>query len=130
MVFFERIKQLLKIVVPSYKTKEMAYLITLTGLLVVRTYLSIWLADVNGQIVRSIVNRSLSDFLKRVYLFYPDDIFIDICSDAVFYPLFRSKFRNGIFLKVACNGIQRATYRIFPWQVFAKNVLLQSKITF
>lgn len=47
-VFFERIKCLLKIAVPSYKSREAVYLVILTGLLVIRTYMSIWLADVNG----------------------------------------------------------------------------------
>ncbi len=47
-MFFERIKKLLKIAIPSWKTKEVLYIIVLSGLLVVRTYLSIWLADVNG----------------------------------------------------------------------------------
>ena len=61
-----RIKELIKIVVPSYKTKEAFYLVILTGLLVMRTYLSIWLADVNGQVVKAIVNRNFSEFLKRV----------------------------------------------------------------
>ncbi len=65
-VFFERIKKLLKIAIPSYSSKEAAYLVVLTGLLVVRTYLSIWLADVNGQIVKAIVNRNVNDFIKRV----------------------------------------------------------------
>lgn len=65
-VFFERIKKLLKIAIPSYNTKEAAYIVILTALLVVRTYLSIWLADVNGQIVKAIVNRSVNDFIKRV----------------------------------------------------------------
>ena len=44
----------------------MLYIVVLSGLLVVRTYLSIWLADVNGQIVKAIVNKSLSEFLRRV----------------------------------------------------------------
>ena len=39
---------LLKIAIPSYKSREAVYLIILTGLLVIRTYMSIWLADVNG----------------------------------------------------------------------------------
>ena len=52
--------------VPSYNTKEAFYLVILTGLLVMRTYLSIWLADVNGQVVKAIVNRNFSEFLKRV----------------------------------------------------------------
>lgn len=65
-IFFERIQKLIKIVVPSYKCKEAQFIVVLTFLLVVRTYMSIWLADVNGQIVKSIVNRSLPDFLKKV----------------------------------------------------------------
>jgi ATP-binding cassette subfamily D (ALD) protein 3 len=47
-VFIERIKELLQIAIPHYKTKEVLYIAVLTGLLVVRTYMSIWLADVNG----------------------------------------------------------------------------------
>jgi ABC-type uncharacterized transport system fused permease/ATPase subunit len=62
----ERIKKLLKIAVPNYKTKEALYLLILTGLLVVRTYMSIWLADVNGRIVQAIVHRNLNQFLRRV----------------------------------------------------------------
>ena len=69
-MFLARIKELLKIAVPSYKTKEFVYLVVLTGLLVVRTYLSIWLADVNGQVVKAIVNRNFSEFLKRVSTSY------------------------------------------------------------
>jgi ATP-binding cassette, subfamily D (ALD), member 3 len=44
----------------------MFYIIVLSGLLVVRTYLSIWLADVNGQIVKSIVSQDFNQFLRRV----------------------------------------------------------------
>jgi hypothetical protein len=40
-----------KIVLPSWKTKESVYILIVTGLLVIRTYLSIWLAEVNGTIV-------------------------------------------------------------------------------
>lgn len=52
---------------PSWRTKEALYLIVLSGLLVVRTYLSIWLADVNGQIVKSIVTQDFNQFMKRVF---------------------------------------------------------------
>jgi ABC transporter transmembrane region 2 len=65
-VFFERIKILIKIAIPSYKTKEALYIFVLTGLLVIRTYMSIWLADVNGQVVKSIVNRNFGEFVRRV----------------------------------------------------------------
>lgn len=51
---------------PSYKSREAIYIVILTGLLVVRTYMSIWLADVNGQVVKAIVNRNLPEFLRKV----------------------------------------------------------------
>lgn len=35
-------------------------------LLVLRTYMSIWLADVNGMIVKEIVARNLNNFMYRV----------------------------------------------------------------
>ena len=38
-------------------------------LLVIRTFMSIWIADVNGRVVKSIVDKSLKDFLQRVSLF-------------------------------------------------------------
>ncbi len=76
-MFLERIKQLIKIAVPSYKTKEALYIAVLTGLLVVRTYLSIWLADVNGQVVKAIVNRNFSEFIRKVSIVVVDK-FVDI----------------------------------------------------
>ncbi len=66
-VFWERIKKLVAIAVPHWKTKEMFYIIVLSGLLVVRTYLSIWLADVNGHIVKAIVGLDFNMFLRRVF---------------------------------------------------------------
>jgi ABC-type uncharacterized transport system fused permease/ATPase subunit len=66
-LFWERIKKLLAIAIPSWRTKEVLYLIVLSGLLVVRTYLSIWLADVNGQIVKSIISLNLQMFMRRVF---------------------------------------------------------------
>lgn len=65
-VFVEKIKQLLKVAVPGWSSKEVKYLIILTLLLVLRTQMSIWLADVNGKIVKSIVERNFNLFLYRV----------------------------------------------------------------
>ena len=64
--FWERIVKLVKSVVPSWKCREVTYAISLSVLLVVRTMMSIWLADVNGRIVKAIVNKNLKDFIYRV----------------------------------------------------------------
>lgn len=62
----KKIKELLKVAVPGYKSKEAKYLLILTLLLVLRTQMSIWLADVNGKIVKSIVDRNFKLFMFRV----------------------------------------------------------------
>lgn len=62
-VFFKRVKVLINHVVPSYTCKEAQYMYFLLVLLVTRTFLSIWLADVNGKVVKAIVNKDLSQFL-------------------------------------------------------------------
>jgi hypothetical protein len=65
--FFARIKRLIKIVFPTYTCKESKYIVILTLLLILRTQMSIWLADVNGRIVKSIVTRNWNLFLKRIF---------------------------------------------------------------
>jgi len=45
----------------------MRYICTLVVLLVIRTYMSIWLADVNGRVVKAIVKKDLHLFIKRIF---------------------------------------------------------------
>jgi ATP-binding cassette subfamily D (ALD) protein 3 len=79
-------------VIPRFKCKEVAYLITLTGLLVMRTIMSIWLSDVNGNIVKAIVAKNLPDFVKRVIKYLI--ISIDFYIDAICYSLISSQCRS------------------------------------
>jgi len=65
--FYAKIKQLVKVAVPSFSCKEFKYLVILTLLLVLRTQMSIWLADVNGKVVKAIVERNFNLFLYRVF---------------------------------------------------------------
>ena len=62
-LFWKRIRRLLKHVFTSYTCKEAQYVYLLTILLVIRTFMSIWLADVNGRVVKAIVNKSFPEFL-------------------------------------------------------------------
>ena len=50
------------------KSREARYIYLLTALLIARTLMSIWLADVNGKVVKAIVNKSFPEFLRRVSL--------------------------------------------------------------
>lgn len=66
MIFFKRILGLLKIVVPSWKSKEVLDLSLLTILLVARTFLSIYISSINGRIVKAIVELNFQLFIRRV----------------------------------------------------------------
>lgn len=66
-LFWERLHKLIKIVLPSWKSKEARYIYFLSLLLVIRTMMSIWLADVNGRVVKAIVNKSLPEFLSKIF---------------------------------------------------------------
>lgn len=52
--------------IPSWRSREVAFIVSLTILLFGRTFLSIYLASVNGSIVKAIVKMDLSMFLKRI----------------------------------------------------------------
>jgi ATP-binding cassette subfamily D (ALD) protein 3 len=64
--FFDTIKELIGIVVPNRNCKETKYLIILTLLLILRTYMSIWLAEINGKLVKSIIGKDFKKFLLKV----------------------------------------------------------------
>ena len=49
--FRERVLKLVKQIIPNWNCRETTYISVLAGLLVVRTLMSIWLADVNGRVV-------------------------------------------------------------------------------
>lgn len=57
----------MKIVIPSWWSTEAKYSYVLFGLLVARTVMSIWIAEVNGNIVKAIVDRDFQKFLGRIF---------------------------------------------------------------
>jgi len=58
--FFDRLWRLIQIVVPSPYCKEAGILVVLLGFLVARTFLSIKISEVNGSIVKAIVDRQFT----------------------------------------------------------------------
>eukprot|EP00743_Colponemidia_sp_Colp-15_P001440 GILK01001579.1.p1 GENE.GILK01001579.1~~GILK01001579.1.p1 ORF type:complete len:694 (+),score=88.80 GILK01001579.1:74-2083(+) len=64
--FVSRVMELLKIAVPGWKSKEFWLMALLSVFLVIRTFLSIYIANVNGGIVQAIVERKLSVFLRKI----------------------------------------------------------------
>lgn len=65
-LFFSRLRRILKILIPSVFSKEFLWLIIHSGTLVVRTFLSIYVAELDGRMVRSIVKKDLQGFVLEL----------------------------------------------------------------
>lgn len=66
MEFFNKVRDLISVIFPSWRCKETFNLSLLTLLLVGRTWLSIVISGINGRIVKAIVTRDYLMFIKRV----------------------------------------------------------------
>ena len=64
--FFKNLGRLLKIVIPGWRSTEMRLLISHSFFLVVRTMLSLYVADLDGKLVSSLVRGKGKDFLKGI----------------------------------------------------------------
>ena len=67
-VFFKRLGYLLRILFPSWHCKEMGLLISFTLTLIIRTMLSLYVADLDGRIVASLVRGERRSFFRNVLM--------------------------------------------------------------
>ncbi|CEM12692.1 unnamed protein product [Vitrella brassicaformis CCMP3155] len=65
-LFVRRLLGLVKIVIPGIACREVRLLVLLCAFLVARTFMSIWIAALNGKIVKAIVQRNLRLFIRRI----------------------------------------------------------------
>ncbi|CAM0135483.1 unnamed protein product [Umbelopsis sp. WA50703] len=63
MVFFQRLKRLLTIVIPGIRSKELWLLVVHSAFLVFRTILSVYIAALDGRIVSALVRGKARDFI-------------------------------------------------------------------
>lgn len=56
----------MKIVIPSWRSAEVYYLVSLTVFLALRTFLSIYISSINGRIVKAIIKTDRMMFLQRI----------------------------------------------------------------
>lgn len=64
--FFRAIWRLLKIVIPDWKSKELRLIISHTFFLVIRTLLSLYVAELDGKLVSSLVRGKGKEFLRGI----------------------------------------------------------------
>ena len=72
-MFFKRLWILIKIVIPSFYSKEFLDIIYLSLALYLRTILSIYLAEVKGKLVKGIIQQNFQLFTKGI-------LYLGICS--------------------------------------------------
>jgi len=63
-LFFRRLYKLLKIMIPRVRSKEVLFLVMQAFFLFSRTVVSVWVAQLDGYIVKSMVSAKLKDFLR------------------------------------------------------------------
>ena len=64
--FFTSLFRLLKIVIPGWKSKELRLIISHSVFLVVRTLLSLYVAELDGKLVSSLVRGKGKEFLQGI----------------------------------------------------------------
>ncbi|BGP25421.1 ABC fatty acid transporter [Rhodotorula toruloides] len=65
-IFFQRLTRLLRIVLPSFRSKEASLLLLHSFFLVLRTLLSLYVASLDGSIVSALVRAQPRQFLIRI----------------------------------------------------------------
>lgn len=65
-VFFQRLRRLLRIVIPGTSSKEAMLLIMHTTFLILRTFISLYVAELDGRIVSAFVRGKTRDFLRGI----------------------------------------------------------------
>ncbi|KAL7272748.1 ATP-binding cassette long-chain fatty acid transporter pxa2 [Rhizina undulata] len=64
--FFKNLFRLLKIVIPGLRSKEMRLLVTHTVFLIIRTLISLYVAELDGKLVSALVRGKGKDFLLGI----------------------------------------------------------------
>lgn len=65
-VFFERLRRILRIVIPGIRSKEAGLLLMHTVFLILRTLLSLYVADLDGRIVSALVRSQTRQFVTGI----------------------------------------------------------------
>lgn len=65
-VFINRIRQLIKIAVPSLYSLEFLDMTQMMIFLILRTFLSIYIANINGRIVKSLIEVKFLPFIDKI----------------------------------------------------------------
>lgn len=115
-VFYKQLRQLLRIIMPGLWTKECALLVLHTASLVSRTFLSVYVAQLDGYIVKAIVQRDVRRFVLMLALW------LGIAVPATFVNSFIRFLANQLGLAMRSRLVQHAYQMYFRSQTYYKSV--------
>lgn len=98
--FLMNLRRLLKIVIPGWKSKELRLVISHSMFLLVRTLISLYVAELDGKLVSSLVRGKGKEFLKGIIWWMMVAVPATFTNSMVLYTLWKSwielKFRLAI----------------------------------
>jgi len=115
-VFYKQLRQLLHIIVPGLRTKEFALLMTHTVSLVSRTFLSVYVAQLDGHIVKAIVKRDVRQFVLMLALW------LGIAVPATFVNSLIRFLENQLGLALRSRLVQHAYQMYFNSQTYYRSL--------
>ena len=92
-VFYARIRRLLGICVPSWKSPEAGYLVLVAVSMVARTLCDLWMISINTTLERTIITRDSKSFAKNLVRFILSMLPISIVNNLLKYGLEELKMR-------------------------------------
>ena len=114
--FCKQLVHLLRIIIPGLWTKECALLALHTASLVSRTFLSVYVAQLDGYIVKAIVQRDVRRFVLMLALW------LGIAVPATFVNSFIRFLANQLGLAMRSRLVQHAYQMYFHSQTYYRSV--------
>ena len=112
--FLSQVAKLLKIVIPGIWTEQVGLLLLHSGCLVARTFLSIYVATLDGRIVKSIVQKNIGRFVAQLFKW------IAVAVPATFINSMIRYLENRISLSFRTELINHAYGKYFTRQTYYK----------
>jgi ATP-binding cassette subfamily D (ALD) protein 2 len=117
--FFNEIKYLIKIMFPRLISKQIAYLIFHTVALVSRTFISIYVAKLEGSLVKSIVKKNFKDFFFNLIKWLGIAVPATSCNSLIKY------LESKLDLELRISIIKKSLEMYFDKRIYYKIALKQ-----
>ncbi|OXA63187.1 ATP-binding cassette sub-family D member 2 isoform X2 [Folsomia candida] len=120
--FFKQMRFLLKLMIPTLWSKQIAILLAHTGMLMARTFLSIYVAKLEGKIVREIVQKNVGQFIRLLTKWLVIAIPACFCNSSIRF------LEKHLALSLRTSLVNQAYKTYFSNQIYYKVGNLDTRI--